>query len=75
MKYKLIGASQKGVLKNGDEVEIKHGDYISPITPITFRDRVKVWITGSRWYFFTDLRHKHLFRVHDSIIQRYFREE
>lgn len=73
-KYKLIGASQTGISRNGDVVKIENGDIITVVPPVFFRDKILSWISGSKWYYFSDLRDNHLFRVHQSIIDRYFEE-
>lgn len=71
-KYKLMGAPQRGMLRSGVTVKIDTGDVIATIPPISFMDRLKSWLTGSKWYYFADFRDEHLFRVHYSIIDRYF---
>lgn len=71
MKYKLTGASQSGIYKDGTEVKIKHGDIIIPIDPASFWRSLKSFITGYRWYCF-DNSSDRLFLIHDSIIDRYF---
>lgn len=74
MRYKLTGASQNGVLKNGENVTINNGDEIIKIEPISFWHRLKAIITGLNWYYFKDLRIEKLFLIHDSIIERYFEQ-
>ena len=73
LKYILTGAPQVGTYKNGEKVTINHNDVIIKITPVSFWHWLKTKITGNNWYYFEDLRSMHLFIVHDSVIDRYFK--
>ena len=73
-KYRLIGASQEGILRNGESIKINQGDVIADIPLISLWDKMLNWFGRGKWYYFTDFRTGSLFRVSDSIIERYFEE-
>lgn len=75
MRYRLNGAPQKGVLKNGEEITINYGDEIIKIAPVSFWHWLKTLFTGMNWYYFADLRNEHLFLLHDSVLERYFESD